>query len=373
MKRRTFLEGFGYSASPRVRQTSLSSAVENIQRWGYAHKLSGSTVNDYITIWKSDAPVSSEQPQRGWWPKWSVSGQRFRMFAEPFGPPSQRAARDGGGSARGVVAWKDGELDLPVDPLTFGFHVDDAPTGERSGALWHDITAAIWSCRTVCLMVDASDEMFTLLAGVLAALIRRRALTFRFDDMGRWVAQAPEVLTLSRVRSVTGQGDRRESDDFPDVGAVYLIRDDPHDVVDDELTAFVREALVPHTYRVRAIFTTTTADPGHHDAPRTATAAVWTSSVVYSYTVGCLPLGASSVQLYGRMPSAWCDVAVIAGVSRVEGLSDRIRPVLSISSYSRTARARNGSEDLDFAERVYLSCPPKRLTTLSGWARTESP
>ncbi|WP_437905522.1 hypothetical protein WME95_45770 [Sorangium sp. So ce327] len=257
MKRRTFLEGFGYSASPRVRQTSLSSAVENIQRWGYAHKLSGSTVNDYITIWKSDAPVSSEQPQRGWWPKWSVSGQRFRMFAEPFGPPS---------------------------------------------------------CRTVCLMVDASDEMFTLLAGVLAALIRRRALTFRFDDMGRWVAQAPEVLTLSRVRSVTGQGDRRESDDFPGVGAV-----------------------------------------------------------VYSYTVGCLPLGASSVQLYGRMPSAWCDVAVIAGVSRVEGLSDRIRPVLSINSYSRTARARNGSENLDFAERVCLSYPPKRLTTLSGWARTESP
>ncbi|WP_438040187.1 AAA family ATPase [Sorangium sp. So ce128] len=243
MKLRTFLEGFGYTASARVRQTSLSSALENLQRWGYDHKLSGSTVNDYITIWKSDAPVSSEQPQR--------------------------AARDGDGRARGVVAWKDGELDLPVDPLTFGFHVDDAPTGERSGALWHDITAAIWSCRTVCLMVDASDEMFTLLAGVLAALIRRRALTFRFDDMGRWGAQAPEVLTLSRLRSVTGQGDRRESDDFPGVGAVYLIRDDPHDVVDDELTAFVREALIPHTYRVRAIFTTTTADPGP-DARRAA-------------------------------------------------------------------------------------------------------
>ncbi|WP_437712990.1 ATP-binding protein [Sorangium sp. So ce448] len=243
MKLRTFLEGFGYTASARVRQTSLSSALENIQRWGYAHKLSGSTVNDYITIWKSDAPVSSEQPQR--------------------------AARDGDGSARGVVAWKDGELDLPVDPLTFGFHVDDAPTGERSGALWHDITAAIWLCRTVCLMVDASDEMFTLLAGVLAALTRRRALTFRFDDMGRWVAQAPEVLTLSRLRSVTGQGDRRESDDFPGVGAVYLIRDDPHDVVDDELTAFVREAFIPHTYRVRAIFATTTADPGP-DARRAA-------------------------------------------------------------------------------------------------------
>lgn len=31
-------------------------------------------------------------------------------------------------------------------------------------------------------MVDASDEMFTPLAGVLAALVRRRALTFRFDD-----------------------------------------------------------------------------------------------------------------------------------------------------------------------------------------------
>ncbi|WP_437796406.1 hypothetical protein [Sorangium sp. So ce693] len=71
---------------------------------GLRHKLSGSTVNDYITIWKSDAPVSSEQPQR--------------------------AACASDGSARGVVAWKDGELDLPVDSLTFCVHVDDAPTGE---------------------------------------------------------------------------------------------------------------------------------------------------------------------------------------------------------------------------------------------------
>ncbi|WP_437656673.1 hypothetical protein [Sorangium sp. So ce1182] len=101
MKIRTFLDGFGYTASTRVRQTSLSSALENLQRRGYGYKLSGSTVNDYIIIWKSDAPVDSEQPQR--------------------------AARAGDRSARGVVAWKDGELDLPVDPLTFVFHVNDAP------------------------------------------------------------------------------------------------------------------------------------------------------------------------------------------------------------------------------------------------------
>ena len=51
---------------------------------------------------------------------------------------------------------------------------------------------------------------------------------------------------------------------------------------------------------------------------------------------------------------------VVATSDDLEGLSDRIRPVLSISSYSRTARARNGSENLDFAERVCLSYPPKQ-------------
>jgi hypothetical protein len=34
---------------------------------------------------------------------------------------------------------------------------------------------------------------------VLAVLTRRRASTFRFDDVGRWVAEVREVLTLSRV------------------------------------------------------------------------------------------------------------------------------------------------------------------------------
>jgi ATP-dependent 26S proteasome regulatory subunit len=232
MKLKTFLEGFGYTASARVRQSSLASALENLHGWGYEHKLSGSTVNDYVTIWKSEAPISAEQ--------------------RPSGADDR--------SKQGVVTWKDGVLDLPVDPITFSFDVDDAPTRELSAALWHDITAAIWACRTVCLLVDASDEMFTLLAGVLAAIMRRRALTFRFDDAGRWVSSVPEVLTLSRLRAVNGQADRRENDDFPAIGAVYLIRDDPGDVVDDELTAFVREAFVPHTHRVRAIFATTTAE-----------------------------------------------------------------------------------------------------------------
>lgn len=234
MKLKNFLEGFGYAASARVRQSSLASALENLRSWGYEHKLSGSTVNDYITFWKADAPPGAVERSPG--------------GAEP--------------STSGVIAWKDGVLDLPVDPLTFGFEVDDAPTRELSAALWHDVTAAIWSCRTVCLLVDAPDEMFPLLAGVLAAIMRRRSLTFRVDDVGRWVPSAPEVLTLSRLRAVNGQGERREGDDFPAIGAVYLIRDDPHDVVDDELTAFVREAFIPHTHRVRAIFATTTAEAG---------------------------------------------------------------------------------------------------------------
>lgn len=235
MKLRTFLESFGFAASSRVRQTSLASALELLRGWGYEHKTSGGTVNDFITIWKSETPSLSEQPKR------------------PLHPENT--------SAPGVVTWKDGVLELATDPLTFGFHVDDAPTGERSAELWHDITSAMWSCRTVCLLVDAPDEMFTLLAGVVAAILRRRTLTFRFDGTGRSVAGAPEIITQSRLRAATGQAERVESD-FPAVGSVYLVRDDTDDAVDDELTAFVREAFIPHTYRARANFTTTTAEAG---------------------------------------------------------------------------------------------------------------
>ena len=234
MKLRTFLEYFGFAATSRVRQTSLASALELLRDWGYEYKNNGSTVNDFVTIWKSEAPSVSEQPKRP-------------SHADSMSPP-------------GVVTWNDGVLDLAVDPLTFAFLLDDATTSERSAELWHDITSAIWSCRTVCLLVEAPDELFTLLAGVLAAILRRRALTFRHDGTGRWIASAPEILTLLRVRGVTGQGDRNEHDDFPEVGAVYLIRDDAEDTVDDELTAFVREAFIPHTYRARAKFATTSAE-----------------------------------------------------------------------------------------------------------------
>lgn len=236
MKLKTFLEKFGFTANSRVRQTSLASALWMLEHWGYEHKVNGSTVNDYITIWKSERPRQVEPPR-----------------------PSHDPANVG---AQTAIAWQDGVLDLPVEPLTFGFHVDDEPTAERSAALWHDITSAVWSCRTVCLLVDASDEMFTLLSGVIAALMRRRALTFRFDDMRRLVADVPEIISLSRLRSLTGDGARDTNDDFPAAGGVYFVRDDRDDIIDDELTAFVREAFLPHTYRVRAVFATTTAESG---------------------------------------------------------------------------------------------------------------
>lgn len=63
MKLKSFLEGFGYTASARVRQSSLASALENLRSWGYDHKLSGGTVNDYITIWQSSTPIAGDQPR----------------------------------------------------------------------------------------------------------------------------------------------------------------------------------------------------------------------------------------------------------------------------------------------------------------------
>jgi hypothetical protein len=101
------------------------------------------------------------------------------------------------------------------------------------------------------------------------------------------------------------------------------------------------------------------------------------SSAPGSSAFTTLGLGASRVQRYGRMPSAWCYAAVIPGVSGVEGLPDRRRPVLSMSSHSRTARVRNGSENLDFAERVCLSYPLAESGAIDaavrGGARIEEP
>ncbi|APR75159.1 Cell division protein FtsH [Minicystis rosea] len=235
MKLRTFLEAFGYTASSRVRQSSLASALELAGGWGFNYTLSGYSVSDFITIWHNESPAPSA--------------------------PTKRRPHDSGAEVVPVVTWKDGALDLPADPLCFAFHVDDAPTSERAAALWHDIKASIWSCRRVCLLVDGTDEMFTLLAGVLAAIMRRRASTFRYDDGGRFVAIAPQILSVTALRAITGQVGQHDVD-FPGVGSVYLVRDDPTDVADDELTAFVREAFIPDTHRVRARFATTTADPG---------------------------------------------------------------------------------------------------------------
>ena len=176
---RKLLERFGYTASARVRQSSLASVIETLRAWGFGHRLGGTSVNDSITIWSTTS-----------------------------GPAGAQATSDGGETRAQPreVGWRDGALDLPVDPLTFGFEVDDAPTPERSASLWHDILASIWSCRAVTLLVDASDEMFTLLAGVLAATMRRRALMFRLDDVGAGLIDRPRSRGPNRAAAA---GDQR--------------------------------------------------------------------------------------------------------------------------------------------------------------------
>ena len=49
---------------------------------------------------------------------------------------------------------------------------------------------------------------------------------------------------------------------FPSTGAVYLVKDVPDNIQDDELISALREMFIPHTYRLKARFSTTTVDPG---------------------------------------------------------------------------------------------------------------
>lgn len=69
--------------------------------------------------------------------------------------------------------------------------------------------------------------------------------------------EAPHVLRLERLRRLAGQADAPHSESFPTSGSVYLIRDDPDELEDDELTAVIREVHAPHTYRLRSRFRAT--------------------------------------------------------------------------------------------------------------------
>lgn len=215
LKIKTLMERFGFAASTRVRQQSLDSVLAELEKWGIDYDFPSETTsaNDYITLSRGVRPRAARAP--------------VTPVATPPPRPLAEARRVG------------------LDPLTFAFTFDD----ERFGHSFQDLFATVWAVEPVCLVVEAPEEFFTLAAGVLGAVMRRRARMFG-DAM---LPSAPVVLPLEDLRRRMGRGDAVSAAEFfPTSGAVYLIRDQEDDAQIDEVAAFVREALIPHTYRVRA-------------------------------------------------------------------------------------------------------------------------
>jgi hypothetical protein len=139
-------------------------------------------------------------------------------------------------------------------------------------------------------------------------------------------------MSLSRLRSLTGESANNANDDFPAAGGVYLVRDDRDDVVDDELSAFVREAFLPHTYRVRATFATTTADAGPGarralDDPKYALLLRWLAAYASAPSLAASLHDSGDVEI--QISSIFADAARAADV-----LLDRATYVMSHPTFN---------------------------------------
>ena len=211
------MDAFGYGDSLQVRQPSLDAVLVELYEWGIdcAFPSGFASAHDDITLLKIDRANGT--------------------------PDSQKAATQ---QASEVVPT---EAQCPgLDPLSFAFKFDDGRFGETC----QDLFASVWSAHPVCLVVKANDEFFTLAAGVLGALMRRRGCMFESGSAGD-LPVAPAMVSVDALRRFCGRIEGNV-EPFPLPGAVYMVRGQDEDMQIDELTAFVREALVPHTYRLAA-------------------------------------------------------------------------------------------------------------------------
>lgn len=234
-KLRTLMDFFGYRAVLRLRQSSLDAVITQLGSWGVTATFPGGTsATDWVTLSRTDAQAREKTVPRG-------------LFGEVSGSIRQPGNE--------VIV-----LDPEANPIAFAFAIADVPERERSVAICHDIFSAVWSFHPVCLHIEASDEFFSLAAGYLSAVMRRRAsMAHRYLHSEVTGYLAPEILSLVELRQLLAPGREYR---FPQRGGVYLVQDVPDDILDDELIAALRERCVPHTYRLKARFVTTTADAG---------------------------------------------------------------------------------------------------------------
>lgn len=223
IKIKTLMAEFGFVAVQRVRQSSFLDVLGTLNQWGIEYTYNGNAANDYITL--SRTHVS---------------------------PPVQPTT-----SQPSTPTIKTMEI---VSPLAFLFHVG-ALDETRSQAISVDVQSAVWSFKPVCFLVEAGEEFFSFICGFFSAIMRRRALMVRHGVLIESVSYAPEIITVDHLKRHLGQAiDFYSQGTFPQSGAVYILRDSPDDVEDDEVIALVRECFIPHTYRIRAKFATTSGD-----------------------------------------------------------------------------------------------------------------
>ena len=217
LKIKSLLTSFGYAASQRVRQSSLSEVLEKLREWDIESRFPGGmTANEYVTLSRRDptAPAPSTAPT--------------------------------------APSLDDSPLRLDASPLERFFRAGDAFDDHGSRTICRDLVSAIWSFRPVCVFLEATDECFALALGFFGAIMRRRARMFR-SGQSDYVPLAPEVLTTERIKRHLGRQDGGSIEPFPLAGEVYVLRDDPNDVDDDDLVATLREGFVPHTVRLKGL------------------------------------------------------------------------------------------------------------------------
>jgi AAA+ superfamily predicted ATPase len=272
IKIKTLMSTFGYTATQRVRQSSLRTVLDTLHDWGIDYYLPGGTsANDRITLSYAVAPVLPDTA-----PDLRLAETKLETHAFDAG-----------------------------SPLPFLFLVGDTLTEARSRASARDLMSAIWSFHPVCMLVEANDEFYTFACGFVAALMRRRARMLRSGD---GIHLAPTLITVDDLRIALGQTPTPGwRDPFPTTGAVYILRDDPHDVEDDDLIALARESLLPHTYRLKSRFSATQGErvPGSRasDSPDFAQMLQWMAAFAGTLHL-TLPTGDHTIDLASLLAEA---------------------------------------------------------------------
>jgi AAA+ superfamily predicted ATPase len=224
IKIKTLLAQFGFVAVQRVRQSSLLTVLETLSQWDIEYRYRGDSANDYITLSRAAQEPSARMPTE-------------------VTPPGEMAPSVASFSA----------------PSPLGLLFDIGTRDSASASL--DIQNAVWSFQPVCLFVEAGDEFSSFLCGFFSAIMRRRSLMVRHGAFDQWMPLAPSMLDVEHLKGLLRLGGAMDSShSFPESGAVYILRDSPEDVEDDDIVALARECFIPHTHRIRARYATTSGE-----------------------------------------------------------------------------------------------------------------